>query len=94
MNLTLPLTATEEANILVRAQAEGVTPEVLVRRALEPLIAASPESPTETKKSSRHIAELIAERMQALPPEVFDRLPKDGASEHDHYLYGSPKRHQ
>jgi len=93
MNLTLPLTATEEANILVRAQAEGVTPEVLVRRALEPLIAASPESPTETKKSSRHIAELIAERMQALPPEVFDQLPIDGASEHDHYLYGSPKRH-
>ena len=23
---------------------------------------------------------------------VFDRLPADGASEHDHHLYGSPKR--
>ena len=38
--------------------------------------------------------ELITERMKRLPPEVFDGLPRDGASEHDHYLYGSPKRNQ
>lgn len=25
-----------------------------------------------------------------LPDEVFERLPKNGASEHDHYLYGAP----
>ena len=31
-------------------------------------------------------------RMHALPPEVFERLPADGASEHDHYLYGTPKK--
>ncbi len=29
---------------------------------------------------------------EALPDEVFDNLPADGATEHDHYLYGSPKR--
>jgi Arc/MetJ-type ribon-helix-helix transcriptional regulator len=38
--------------------------------------------------------ERITERMKRLPPEVFDGLPRDGASEHDHYLYGSPKRNQ
>jgi hypothetical protein len=31
-------------------------------------------------------------RVHALPGEVFERLPVDGASDHDHYLYGSPKR--
>ncbi len=31
-------------------------------------------------------------RVHALPDEVFERLPADGASEHDHYLYGTPKR--
>lgn len=31
-------------------------------------------------------------RLRAVPPEVFDSLPADGASEHDHYLYGTPKR--
>ena len=29
---------------------------------------------------------------QSIPPEVLDRLPTDGAANHDHYLYGSPKQ--
>ncbi len=32
------------------------------------------------------------EEFDALPDEVFERLPKDGASQVDHYLYGAPKR--
>ena len=28
-----------------------------------------------------------------LTPEEIARLPSDGAEQHDHYLYGSPKRH-
>ncbi len=31
-------------------------------------------------------------QVHALPDTVFERLPEDGASEHDHYLYGAPKR--
>lgn len=27
-----------------------------------------------------------------LPPEAFAGLPTDGASQHDHYIYGTPKR--
>ena len=50
--------------------------------------------PAERKRDQRRIWDVIAERMKAVPLEVFDRLPKDGASEHDHYLYGSPKRNQ
>ena len=34
----------------------------------------------------------FTEQVHALPDEVFEKLPADGASEHDHYLYGSPKR--
>ena len=38
----------------------------------------------------------LAERIAALtadaPPEELDKLPVDGASQHDHYLYGTPKR--
>ncbi len=29
---------------------------------------------------------------QSLSPEVLDRLPTDGAANHDHYLYGLPKQ--
>lgn len=27
-----------------------------------------------------------------VPDEVWEQLPIDGAQEHDHYLYGSPKK--
>jgi len=26
------------------------------------------------------------------PPEELDKPPTDGAAQHDHYLYGTPKR--
>ncbi len=39
------------------------------------------------------LAEQITELARDLPQEVVDQLPTDGAAEHDHYLYGSPKRH-
>jgi hypothetical protein len=29
-----------------------------------------------------------------IPPEVLEKLPRDGAVNHDHYLYGSPKREE
>jgi predicted DNA-binding antitoxin AbrB/MazE fold protein len=38
------------------------------------------------------LVERIVARAHALPPEVLDRLPADGASQHDHYIYGTPKR--
>jgi antitoxin component of MazEF toxin-antitoxin module len=38
----------------------------------------------------------IWERILALtadaPAEELDKLPVDGASQHDHYIYGTPKR--
>ena|SRR5579863_5585667 len=36
--------------------------------------------------------ETFTQQVHAVPDEVFERLPQDGASEHDHYLYGAPKR--
>ena len=39
----------------------------------------------------RHISEVILENMREVPQEVLDQLPRDGASQHDHYLYGTPK---
>jgi hypothetical protein len=42
--------------------------------------------PAKSSRDARPIWEVITERMNAVPSEVFDRLPNDGASEHDHYL--------
>jgi antitoxin component of MazEF toxin-antitoxin module len=38
------------------------------------------------------LAERIAARARALPSEVLAALPDDLAAQHDHYLYGTPKR--
>ena len=47
-------------------------------------IIVAPPGPT--------LAERIVARARALPPGTFDKLPDDLASQHDHYLYGTPKR--
>lgn len=38
------------------------------------------------------VANMIIESMRQVPDEVMQSLPKDGASQHDHYIYGWPKR--
>jgi putative addiction module CopG family antidote len=40
----------------------------------------------------RPIGEIIDELMSDVPADVLDRLPVDGAAQHDHYVYGLPKR--
>jgi hypothetical protein len=93
MTLTLPLSPTEEAMLMAAAQARGVSPDALVREALDKILIDAPhrEAP---QIESRPIWELIEDNMKDVPPEEFAQLPSDGASEHDHYLYGHPKRAQ
>jgi hypothetical protein len=40
----------------------------------------------------RPIWEIITELSAQVPMEEWEKLPTDGAEQHDHYLYGSPKR--
>jgi len=48
----------------------------------------------EHRRESRPIWEVILDNMKDTPPAEFEKLPKDGAAEVDHYLYGHPKRNQ
>jgi Arc/MetJ-type ribon-helix-helix transcriptional regulator len=51
------------------------------------------EEPEPTNSSPPPFWTSFTAQLHALPDEVFERLPHDGASEADHYLYGAPKRH-
>jgi hypothetical protein len=51
--------------------------------------AASEEAAAPARKP---IWERILERSAAIPDEEWDKLPTDLAEQHDHYLYGTPKR--
>ena len=42
--------------------------------------------------ADKPIWERILERSAAIPEEEWNKLPVDGAEQHDHYVYGTPKR--
>lgn len=44
------------------------------------------------KPEKKKIWEQIEEIMQTLPKDAFEDYPTDGSLNHDHYLYGAPKR--
>jgi hypothetical protein len=48
--------------------------------------------PERTATVEKPIWERILERSAAIPDEEWDKLPVDGAEQHDHYIYGTPKR--
>ncbi len=50
---------------------------------------ASQQQPTEAHKP---IWEVIEDENRSIPQEVWDALPADLAEQHDHYIYGTPKR--
>jgi hypothetical protein len=45
-----------------------------------------------TSGSLQSAADIVLEEMHKVPAEIMTSLPKDGAREHDHYLYGWPKK--
>ena|SRR5215510_12754834 len=46
----------------------------------------------EAPEAPKPIWELFEEASLTIPDEELDRLPIDGAAQHDHYIYGTPKR--
>jgi len=85
MTLTIDLPDEEIKALAAKARAQGISAEQYARKVLEHdlEVAAAPR---------RHISEIIRENMRRVPPEIMAAMPKDGASQHDHYIYGLPKR--
>lgn len=42
--------------------------------------------------SGKSILQLVDDLNAEIPPEVLEQQPHDGAEEHDHYIYGTPKK--
>jgi Tfp pilus assembly protein PilN len=84
------MSANLEQAILRKLQAlpDGKQQEVLalVEALLDKERLALPES------TRRPISEIFEELSSQIPIEEWAELPQDGAEQHDHYLYGSPKR--
>jgi hypothetical protein len=91
MTLILELSDKKEAALKAKARTEGVSAEQFLQRIVDRELEQQPESPA-ASPPKRRISERIAEIMADVPAEELAKLPKDGARQVDHYVYGLPKR--
>jgi hypothetical protein len=92
MNLNVEVGDELGALLQARAQAQGVSPGRIVSQVLEDTFAGEIHHAEGQTPAVRHVWEVIADNMADVPLEEFAKLPQDGASQVDHYLYGHPKR--
>ncbi len=85
MTITIELPEEQEAALKEKAHAQGVSAEEYARQVLDRDLV---------QKCPRPISERIREIWSDVPDDVRAKLPADGASEVDHYVYGVPKRSQ
>ncbi len=91
MTVTINLPPDREAAFKAQAQAQGLSVEEWLLRLAEQSTHLSTQG-EERKRDQRPIWEVIADNMKDVPPEDLALLPRDGASQIDHYVYGLPKR--
>ena len=84
MTLTINLPDDEVELLAARARERGVSAEQYARTVLEHDLRSEP--------LRRPISQSIREIWSDMPDDVRAKLPPDGASQVDHYVYGLPKR--
>jgi hypothetical protein len=77
----------DAAALKAKAAAAGLSLDAWLKQ-----LAGTAEEPQAPVRPLRHIADRILDNMKDVPPEVMAEMPEDGASQHDHYIYGWPKR--
>jgi hypothetical protein len=82
------LTSRQKGILSTLSRETGKPIPALLDAALDALQEQEHPSPPRVKRMGELAAELFGE----IPDEELARLPVDGAAEHDHYIYGLPKR--
>jgi hypothetical protein len=77
----------QAAALKAKAAAAGLTLEAWLNK-----LAGGVEQPDE--RPLQAVADIILSHMRNVPPEIMATMPKDGASQHDHYIYGWPKKEE
>lgn len=85
MTLTIDLQEDEARELADQARARGVSTERYAEDVLRRSLEKGPEKP---------VSATIRELWNDMPPDVRAKLPADGASQVDHYVYGVPKKSQ
>lgn len=81
MTFTIDLPEDQVEALRARAEAQGVSAEQYARQVIE-----------HDLRPAQPISEMMREIWGNMPPEIRAKMPRDGASQIDHYVYGLPKR--
>jgi hypothetical protein len=84
--MSLPLSDEQARALQAKAAAEGLSLDEWIQK------LAPPEPETTVERPLQTAADIILTSMRKVPPEIVATMPEDGASQHDHYIYGWPKR--
>jgi hypothetical protein len=79
----------QAAALKAKAAAEGLTLEAWLKK-----LAAGAEPELSVEHPLQTAAEIVLIHMRNVPPEIMATMPKDGASQHDHYIYGWPEKEE
>ncbi|MBV9155748.1 MAG: hypothetical protein JO097_05780 [Acidobacteriaceae bacterium] len=85
MTLTINLPEKQVAALRAKAAAEGLTLEAWLQKLADQEISEEPGT-------LQAAANIVLEEMGRVPADIMATMPKDGAIQHDHYLYGWPKK--
>lgn len=89
MTLTIEPDEQRVAAWQAKAASQGLTVEAWLKKLADEDAGADLHPDPHPLQTA---ASIVLDAMRSVPPEAFANRPKDGASEHDHYLYGHPKR--
>ncbi len=92
MTVTIDLSGEAEQALKSKAKAEGLSAEIYARRLLERDLGVRESAEAGDPRPLQAAADIVLRHMGKVPDEMMNRMPKDGASQHDHYIYGTPKR--
>ena len=82
MTLTIELPEDEARALAAQAQAQGVSAQQCDQQILS----------RDLERQARPLSVRIRELWSGMPADVRAKLPVDGASQVDHYVYGLPMR--
>ena len=94
LNMNVPLSEHWQRFVAEQVRTGRFPSEAAVLEEALALLKRQERGPVQHKapEGTRPIGEIIDELMSDVPNDVLDRLPVDGAEQHDHYIYGLPKR--
>src|SRR5438045_3072082 len=93
--MTIPVEATYANGVLRPEEPLPLAENEKVRVTIAQDVEMQPKDQSYSipkQPEEQTLGEWIAGLARDFPPEVLDRLPTDGASQHNHYIYGTPKR--